>query len=217
MKQKRMNKKIMLGSIVAVVIIVLTAFTSVVGFQTTKSTIIKGSPLFSVRTQRATNTQDSKTITSEYIGKRNPIAIPFPPKNTASLLFQNAVDGISTMDDLTFNKFLDAAINKLHQSNKVKDEDLLMIRGLFQFVRKNPEEAKKYPFDLKKHSYTGSCPPPTFDETPEWCFTLFVILVILIVTSPIWFPIYALYVFKENFFMNLSYRNLCLTLRPACD
>ena len=49
-----MNKKILIGSIIAVVILVLVSFTGVVGYQTTKSsTISKASPLFSVRSKRA--------------------------------------------------------------------------------------------------------------------------------------------------------------------
>ena len=50
---KGMNKKILIGSIIAVVILVLVSFTGVVGYQTTKSsTIARASPLFKVRTNR---------------------------------------------------------------------------------------------------------------------------------------------------------------------
>jgi len=44
-----MNKKILIGSLVAVSILVLVSFTGVVGYQTTKSsTIAKASPLFRI-------------------------------------------------------------------------------------------------------------------------------------------------------------------------
>ena len=207
----------MLVSIGSAIIIILASFASVAGFQTIKSTSKKDSPLFSIRIHRATDQLHSDIVASEYIGKRKTTAIPFPTKNYTLIIFQKTIDGISKMDDFTFNKFVNAAISKLIKSNMVKEEDLVMIEELFKFVRENPEEAKKYPFDMKKHSYTSGCPPPTFDETPEWCFIIFMVLCILIVTFPIWFPIYALYVVKENFFMNLSYRGLCFTLRPACD
>ncbi len=49
-----MNKKILIGSIIAVAILILVSFTGVVGYQTTKSsTIAKASPLFTVRSSRA--------------------------------------------------------------------------------------------------------------------------------------------------------------------
>ena len=217
MKQKSVNNRIILGSIVSAIIIISAAFTSVGSFQTIKSNYEKNSPLFSIRINRATDQLHSEIVTSDYIGKRGAIDIPFPTKNYSLILFQKTIDGISGMDDLTFNKFVNAAIVKLVESNMVKEEDISTIEELFKFVRENPDEAKKYPFDMKKHSYTIGCPPPTFDETPEWCFTIFVFVCILIVTFPIWFPIYAFYVIKEGFFMNLSYRNLCFTIRPKCE
>ena len=49
-----MEYRILLGSIIAVVILVLVSFTGVVGYQTTKSSVIaKASPLFSIRSKRA--------------------------------------------------------------------------------------------------------------------------------------------------------------------
>jgi len=49
-----MNNKILIGSIIAVAVLVLVSFTGVVGYQTTKSsTIAKASPLFTVRSSRA--------------------------------------------------------------------------------------------------------------------------------------------------------------------
>ena len=49
-----MDKKILIGSIIAVAILVLVSFTGVVGYQTTKSsTIDVASPLFTVRSSRA--------------------------------------------------------------------------------------------------------------------------------------------------------------------
>ncbi len=57
-----MNKKILIGSIIAVAILVLVSFTGVVGYQTTKSsTIAKASPLFAVRSSRAID-EESKDI-----------------------------------------------------------------------------------------------------------------------------------------------------------
>lgn len=193
-----MNKNnIIIGSICVLAILILVSFTSVVGYQSTKNKNAKTSPLFNIRTGRAID-QENEDFMCDYIGKSEVMTIFFPPKNNTIMLFQKAIDSISKMDDLAFNRFVDKVINKLCESNVVIDEDLLKIKELFHFLRDNPEDAKKYPFDLKKHSYTIGCPSPTFQETPESCFKLFVILGILIVTFPIWFPIYLLMKFRNN-------------------
>jgi len=70
-----MNKKILIGSIIAVVILVLVSFTGVVGYQTTKSsTIAKASPLFTVRSSRAID-EESEDLSCDYIGKGKPTLI----------------------------------------------------------------------------------------------------------------------------------------------
>ena len=195
MKQTDMNKKIMICCIGTIIIIVLTSFTSVVGFQTTRSTLIKDTPLFSIRSQRATNRLAKRIVTSEYIGKRKTITISFPEKNSTLLLFQKTIDGISTMNDKTFTKFLDATISKFRESSLIKEKDLPKIKQLFQFLRDHPEEAKKYPFDMKKHSYTMGCPPPTFVNTPKECFLGVIYFTILLASFLIWYPIYLIYLF----------------------
>ena len=61
-----MRKKLLLGSIIAVVILILVSFTGVVGYQTTKSsTIARASPLFSVRSKRAID-EEIKDLTCDY-------------------------------------------------------------------------------------------------------------------------------------------------------
>lgn len=197
MKQTDMNKKIMIRCIGTIIIIVLTSFTSVVGFQTTRSTLIKDTPLFSIRSQRATNRLAKRIVTSEYIGKRKTITISFPEKNSTLLLFQKTIDGISTMNDKTFTKFLDATISKFRESRMVKEKDIPKIKQLFQFLKDHPEEAKKYPFDLKKHSYTMGCPPPTFVNTPKECFLVALYFTILLASFLIWYPIYLIYLFYQ--------------------
>lgn len=202
----------MIGSIAVAAIIVLISFTSVVGFQTTKSTVIKDSPLFIIRAQRAIKQPSKEVMTTEYIGKRKTITISFPEKNSALLLFQRVIDEISTMKDTTFSKFLDETINKFHESQMVKEKDLPTIKQLFQFLRDHPEEAKKYPFDLKKHSLTMGCPPPTFVNTPKECFIFALFFAIIVVTFPIWSPIYMIYIF----YYNLTHGMGCLTYRLMC-
>jgi len=93
-----MNKKILLGSIIAVVILVLVSFTGVVGYQTTSSTIAKASPLFSIRTNRAID-EESKDLMREYVGKDKEINIHFPERNTTKELIREMIQKLRHIDE----------------------------------------------------------------------------------------------------------------------
>ena len=86
MRKKSLNKKMLIISIAVIILIVLTSFTSVVGFKTPKTASIKISPLFSIRIERAIEQIKSKIITTEYIGKEKPATIPFPTKNNTIII-----------------------------------------------------------------------------------------------------------------------------------
>ena len=67
-----MNKKILIGCILAVVLIVLASLTSAVGNIVVKSDVEKKgvvSPLFAVRSHRFIKSEDMKKICSNYLGK----------------------------------------------------------------------------------------------------------------------------------------------------
>ena len=78
-----MNKKILLGSIIAVAILVLVLFTSVVGFETTKSNSIRLSPLFCARSKSMINGEEIE-LDIRYINKGEECIIPLGnrPNNT---------------------------------------------------------------------------------------------------------------------------------------
>jgi len=106
-----MNNKILVGSIIAVIILVLVSFTGVVGYQTTKSSAIaKTSPLFSVRSNRAID-KDSKDITCDYVGKGEEINIQIPKRNTNGNLLIKALNRIKRMDRDTIKRVLDKFMN----------------------------------------------------------------------------------------------------------
>ena len=111
-----MNKKLLIGSIIAVVILVMVSFTGVVGYQTTKSsTIARASPLFSVRSSRAID-EESKELSCEYVGKGKPTLITIPKRDDKTALNQKVLEMICAMDDITFNKFMNLVVNKIQQS-----------------------------------------------------------------------------------------------------
>ena len=190
-----MHNKILVCSIIVIAVLIGASFTSVVGYKSVESNV-KESPLFNTRINSALK-KDSKDFSCDYIGKSKISVLFFPQRDKTLFPFKKVVDGISKMDDLAFNIFVDKVVIKLCESKVLKEKDFLKVRELFNFIRNNPEDAKKYPFDLKKHSYTIGCPPPTFEVTPEFCFKLFVLLGLLIVTFPIWFPIYVLLIILD--------------------
>lgn len=190
-----MNNKILISSMIAIAILIGASFTSVVGYKSVRSNV-KESPLFNTRINSVLM-KDNKDFSCNYLGKSKTSVLYFPQRDKSLIFFQRVVDGISKMDDLTFNLFVDKVVIKLCESKVLNEKDFLKVRELFNFIRNNPEDAKKYPFDLKKHSYTIGCPPPTFEESPEFCFTLFVLLGIIIITFPIWFPVYVLLILLD--------------------
>jgi len=119
-----MNKKILIGSLVAVVILILVSFTGVVGYQTTKSSnIAKASPLFTVRTSRAID-EESKGLSCDYVGKGEDITISLPTYNNRNTQLQKVIDVISKMDDTIFKGFLNLIINQIQKDDEQEDVNI---------------------------------------------------------------------------------------------
>ena len=194
-----MNKKILLGCIGAIVIIMLASFSSVIGEQTRNSSEMKDSPLFHIRTLRATDNPNGEAITTDYIGKGKSITLPLSTHSNTQLFFRKAIESINKIDEASFNNFLETAVNKLRESEMVNKEDIPKLEELFHFLRKNPDEVKNYPVVERKSEqlklWTSGCQTIncyTLQDTPILCF-------ILLVTFPIWFPILMLYYLYLNF------------------
>ncbi|UCD14563.1 MAG: hypothetical protein JSW60_03855 [Thermoplasmatales archaeon] len=78
-----MNKKILIGSILAAILIVLASITSVVGNSVVKSDVEKRSvvsPLFAVRSERFIKSGDTEKVSSNYLGKGKTLSLLFPTK-----------------------------------------------------------------------------------------------------------------------------------------
>ena len=100
-----MNKKLLLGSILAVVLLVLVSFTGVVGFQSVKSDSAINSPLFNVRSKRAIDKESKNTLTTNYIGKQNKVVIPFLIPTRATMI-KTIIERIKEIDDSAFNQII---------------------------------------------------------------------------------------------------------------
>jgi len=175
-----MNKKILIGSLVAVVILILVSFTGVVGYQTTKSSnIAKASPLFTVRTSRAID-EESKGLSCDYVGKGEDITISLPTYNNRNTQLQKVIDVISKMDDTIFKGFLNLIINQIQKDDEQEDVNINEIINTVYQVRNHPD---RIIFD-----YTAQNSPVTwggvFLSTVCWtpgCYILSLILILVYV------------------------------------
>lgn len=64
-----MEKKILILSISAAVLLVIASFSSVIGTDTTRSSGEVRSPLFAIRTQRSVDTENQQSVQTSYLGK----------------------------------------------------------------------------------------------------------------------------------------------------
>ena len=156
-----MNKKLLVvGSILAVVILVTVSFTSVVGFQTNSITKAKNSPLFTVRTKRAIRDENKDTLTCEYVRKDKGFTIPFPTYDIRNALLQKLIYKIRNLDKDSLNKLKEL------------------------YPKYSPEVLKKYLTNLeedKKNEPTGTA--CLFTESGGWeCIFYGILLILLIMT-----------------------------------
>ena len=196
---KGMNKKILLGSIIAVVILILVSFTGVVGYQTTKSsTIAKASPLFSIRTSRAID-EESKDIACDYVGKGEESILSIPKRDGRTALVQKFIDRVSKMDDETFNRFIGLVIKNLNQMDDFQEYNIEeIIQSLNQF-RNNPKKIKQYITEEETILPTVEC---TIGMGCPWT-ALFCISIIIMIL--IFLPFLLVYFIPELF--TLGYTN----------
>ena len=135
-----MNKKILIGSIITVAILISVSFTSVIGYRYVESNL-KPSPLFAVRSSRAID-GDSKDFTCDYVGKGEETTIHFPASNSRNTQLQKVIEVIDGIDKETFNKFVNFLINR--QGKRVKEENIPEIVKALNWLNINPDKIKNF-------------------------------------------------------------------------
>ncbi len=85
--ERNMEKKTLIITISAAVLLVLASFSSVIGSTDEQSSPQIESPLFTVRTQRSIHTDREQTIQSQYLGKgvHSPLFRPIQPSLNSAL------------------------------------------------------------------------------------------------------------------------------------
>ena len=148
-----MDRKILVGSIVAVAILVGVSFTSVVGYSSVKSNSGKESPLFKVRSDRAIG-EESKILTSNYASKEN--TLPFPNLNDRSGSVNKIVNSIRIMDDKTYETFIISLISNLRKDDRFNGINPNEIKEVFNLLRNQDKSIPKFNADINLKFVTGS-------------------------------------------------------------
>jgi hypothetical protein len=138
-----MKKKILLGSIFAVAIIIFLSFTNVVGYQNDKPSFINKSPLFSIRTNRAIE-QENNLGSSDYIGKGKDTGLSFPIRNKNSITTDEFVNWIVNMDKKSFMNFKTLVMSRLNKEDKLSDTHIQKALTALSEIREKPELMKKF-------------------------------------------------------------------------
>ena len=189
-----MKNKILIGSIVAALLLVLVSFTSVIGFQSSRYNSAVNSPLFKIRTQMVLDTE-SKDVICDYIGKGEESILSIPTRNEKTELVQKFIDRIRKMDDITFNKFIGLVVNRLQQENNINENDINEIITSLKQLRNAPMIPENYlmtkKIEFKNRLPTGGftmqcetfCGGPcnTLKTSPVACFLLMVVFLPIII------------------------------------
>ena len=187
-----MKKKILIGSIIAVVILILMTFTSVVGFQSVKSNSKIHSPLFKIRSERVSNTAQKRFL-SNYIGKEDDITISFPTRDNKTSSILKIMNNIINMDDETFHRFID----KIEKSNQVDAQEVQKVTDACKLIRKISDKGIQY-IDYKDMIEIDTNDEfPTFDYWFPGCIIL--VIMNLIATVIAFTGVFLLVMITINF------------------
>ena len=125
-----MKKKILIGSIIAVTVLILVSFSSVIGYPTTKASFDTISPLFSTRTHQVIDEQENAALQTKYIGKGEAVSIALPKRYDTYTIAQQAFDEIRTMDEQTLERCVGIAFSKVHLTHlgeKIGVDDIVTL------------------------------------------------------------------------------------------
>ena len=125
---KILKKKILIGSIIAITILIGVSFTSVVGYRSIAYDV-KASPLFNIRSSRAID-EESEDLSCEYVGKGDDINLLILNRKDKTALLQNFIERICKMDEKTFNKFFGLIFSRIKQNNIGEKEIEIVLNQL---------------------------------------------------------------------------------------
>jgi len=167
-----MNKKILIGSIIAVVILTLVSFSSVVGYNSVKSDSKIVSPLFSIRNNKG-------DVSSDYIGKGKAINILLPKRNSNINSMYRMIDFISKANDRNFDRFLDLVSSRLSNEEDFTNKEIDEIVEQCRYIREYPDEVKSVVINDNIRNDYRAVEITFIDSFPLFCFTICAIIAIM--------------------------------------
>ena len=134
-----MNKKILIISILAAIIVALAPLSSVVGTINVNSDTKKGSPLFAVRTQRSQDEENAKNIITNYLGKGEQLSILLPKRSMSQIWFDRAIKIVDS-DPVLFNKLIEKLDKSPHIARMLNKYDITKqgIKNFMKIIQDNP-------------------------------------------------------------------------------
>ena len=169
-----MNNKILIGSIIAISILIGVSFTSVVGYRSLTSDV-KASPLFTIRTSRAID-EESEELRCEYVGKGLPILISLPKRMPGYLIIQKLFYILSKIDKKSLQKDFQ---NKFTENELISEiyNKINKLNGNFDIQYEFNSSGPTSQFD----TVVGCCPVFTVEPPSEIkCFLFFLFFIIFV-------------------------------------
>ena len=191
-----MNKKILIGSLVAVFILIMVTFTSVVGYRSIESNV-KDSPLFNIRSSRAIN-EESKDIACNYVGKGEVTNICLPKGNDRTDSVDALINVVKRMDDKSLQRFAYLITYRLKQSDELQQYDSEDIFQSLKQLRDNPEEIQLHLIQDKESNINSrtinfECETLDYQGILECLkFWLFILLILPVVIWELFLSLFTL-------------------------
>jgi hypothetical protein len=187
-----MDKKPLIGvSICAIVLLVLSSLSNVVGYQSVKSTTVNDSPLFNIRTNKATNNENNRVITSAYLGK-GLNALSFPLRDNRMGQIQKVIEIIEKMNDKEFKRFQSLVLSRFYEEKNIINIDTTQLVTILKQLKSNTKELESILNNNANNTnddpatlfsmWDGCC--PTFYVDPHCYFHLLIAILILFLFWP---------------------------------
>ncbi len=200
LRGKVMDRKIIVGSIITVAILVGVSFTSVVGYSSVKTISVKESPLFNIRTKGAIG-EENKELTCNYVGKENTLLIP--KRDDRIVLTKKVIDTIGKMDDETFEKLLSYIIIYAQKDERFNDVSPDEIREIINSFRNSDTSLPMFDADANHniqlfttHTCLATCMCPiTSGHGIKGYIFCFIFIPLLIIFDFLYFLIDLIHLF----------------------
>jgi hypothetical protein len=108
--------------------------------------------------------------------------MPIPTRNSRTALVQKIIDRINRMDEVSFSRFVDLIVKRLHQDNTIQNENIDEIVTLLGQIKARQEDRMNYKdYDIKFPSIDNPpCDLPSINFPctfgigyPLWCIIWF--------------------------------------------